>query len=137
MCSSDLQLGTIYAIDYAEIRLPLPDADLAYLSNMPLVYRGQRRTQGPEVVLRAEFAGGNHQWIGRLVRTEGEIDAASRMVHAVAQVRDPYGRGSDPDRPPLAVGMYRSEEHTSELQSRRNLVCRLLLEKKNKKYNYL
>ena len=26
----------------------------------------------------------------------------------------------------------RSEEHTSELQSRRNLVCRLLLEKKKK-----
>ena len=29
----------------------------------------------------------------------------------------------------------RSEEHTSELQSRRNLVCRLLLEKKKKKHN--
>src|SRR5690606_40645264 len=28
--------------------------------------------------------------------------------------------------------MARSEEHTSELQSRENLVCRLLLEKKNK-----
>src|SRR5262245_64696314 len=28
----------------------------------------------------------------------------------------------------------RSEEHTSELQSLRHLVCRLLLEKKNKKY---
>ena len=27
----------------------------------------------------------------------------------------------------------RSEEHTSELQSRRNLVCRLLLEKKKKR----
>src|SRR5690349_22314807 len=27
---------------------------------------------------------------------------------------------------------YRSEEHTSELQSRRDLVCRLLLEKKKK-----
>src|SRR5690625_5784031 len=27
---------------------------------------------------------------------------------------------------------YRSEEHTSELQSRGHLVCRLLLEKKNK-----
>src|SRR5690606_40876421 len=27
---------------------------------------------------------------------------------------------------------FRSEEHTSELQSRENLVCRLLLEKKNK-----
>ena len=32
-----------------------------------------------------------------------------------------------------AVKKYRSEEHTSELQSRRNLVCRLLLEKKKKK----
>src|SRR5690606_42016899 len=31
---------------------------------------------------------------------------------------------------------YRSEEHTSELQSRENLVCRLLLEKKNKEKTY-
>src|SRR5687768_18279116 len=31
----------------------------------------------------------------------------------------------------------RSEEHTSELQSRLHLVCRLLLEKKNKKYTRL
>src|SRR5690606_39429719 len=30
----------------------------------------------------------------------------------------------------------RSEEHTSELQSRENLVCRLLLEKKNKLSTY-
>src|SRR2546422_8809104 len=30
-------------------------------------------------------------------------------------------------------GEYRSEEHTSELQSRLHLVCRLLLEKKKKK----
>src|SRR5690606_41440955 len=41
----------------------------------------------------------------------------------------------------LSIGKYtvyvkdigRSEEHTSELQSRENLVCRLLLEKKKKK----
>src|SRR6266496_5424503 len=31
-----------------------------------------------------------------------------------------------------APGGHRSEEHTSELQSRRDLVCRLLLEKKKK-----
>src|SRR5690349_25056445 len=31
------------------------------------------------------------------------------------------------------AGCGRSEEHTSELQSRRDLVCRLLLEKKKKK----
>src|SRR2546422_4051723 len=38
-----------------------------------------------------------------------------------------------------AIGLRRqrrSEEHTSELQSRLHLVCRLLLEKKKKKTNY-
>src|SRR5688572_31720018 len=34
------------------------------------------------------------------------------------------------------VGLGRSEEHTSELQSQSNLVCRLLLEKKKKKKNH-
>src|SRR5687768_18393583 len=38
----------------------------------------------------------------------------------------PWLRGSKP---------FRSEEHTSELQSRLHLVCRLLLEKKKKKTN--
>ena len=33
----------------------------------------------------------------------------------------------------LSMAEYRSEEHTSELQSRTNLVCRLLLEKKKNK----
>src|SRR5207249_5930441 len=32
----------------------------------------------------------------------------------------------------ISIGSVRSEEHTSELQSRFDLVCRLLLEKKNK-----
>src|SRR5690349_23129120 len=36
-------------------------------------------------------------------------------------------------KPPPASATIRSEEHTSELQSRRDLVCRLLLEKKKKK----
>src|SRR5215469_18720224 len=35
----------------------------------------------------------------------------------------------------LAALIFRSEEHTSELQSRRDLVCRLLLEKKKKNTN--
>ena len=42
--------------------------------------------------------------------------------------RGAFGFGSD--HFPLR-GVYRSEEHTSELQSLTNLVCRLLLEKKN------
>src|SRR2546421_3576472 len=36
----------------------------------------------------------------------------------------------------VASVVARSEEHTSELQSRSDLVCRLLLEKKKKKYRY-
>src|SRR5256886_11322838 len=34
-----------------------------------------------------------------------------------------------------ALGLLRSEEHTSELQSQSNIVCRLLLEKKKKRCN--
>src|SRR2546430_4932397 len=40
-----------------------------------------------------------------------------------------HPKGSDPD---IARVRFRSEEHTSELQSQSNLVCRLLLEKKKK-----
>src|SRR5207253_11215877 len=43
------------------------------------------------------------------------------------------GRG--PLRLDQALRLQRSEEHTSELQSRGHLVCRLLLEKKNNKTN--
>src|SRR2546427_6014390 len=38
--------------------------------------------------------------------------------------------------PAGSTGLTRSEEHTSELQSQSNLVCRLLLEKKKKKIEY-
>src|SRR5438046_6389250 len=53
--------------------------------------------------------------------------------------RDPLGPPNTlggPNRPPSALAIdtaTRSEEHTSELQSLTNLVCRLLLEKKKKK----
>src|SRR2546422_5404658 len=51
-----------------------------------------------------------------------------------APAREPPGV---PDRLVAArrAGLHRSEEHTSELQSRLHLVCRLLLEKKKKKDN--
>src|SRR5690349_24222588 len=47
----------------------------------------------------------------------------------------PCRRAARARRPTAAQGT-RSEEHTSELQSRRDLVCRLLLEKKKKKKIY-
>src|SRR3712207_7787525 len=42
----------------------------------------------------------------------------------------PAANRSGPQRPCDWYGVRRSEEHTSELQSRQYLVCRLLLEKK-------
>jgi len=100
-------VATIYAVDFAEVRLPIPDDQLAFVE-LPMNYRGENNADpGPAVVLRARVAGVEHSWEGRIVRTEGEIDPHSRMVHAVAQVENPYGRGPDqPDRPPLAVGVY-------------------------------
>ncbi|MAM84551.1 MAG: efflux transporter periplasmic adaptor subunit [Acidobacteria bacterium] len=99
-------VARIYAVDAAEVRLPLPNEDLAYL-DLPLNYRGESgRIRGPAVTLRAEFAGRIHEWQGRIVRTEGEIDPQTRMVHVVAEVQNPYGRGPDPTRPPLAAGMF-------------------------------
>src|SRR6266700_7107815 len=52
--------------------------------------------------------------------------------------RDPHRRapGTLQRAGPLRIRP-RSEEHTSELQSRENLVCRLLLEKKKNNTNYL
>src|SRR3712207_8804087 len=46
------------------------------------------------------------------------------MVHDRPQLAYRFYRGAD------AIVYFRSEEHTSELQSRQYLVCRLLLEKK-------
>ena len=98
-------LATVYAVDFAEIRLALPDDELAYL-DLPMSYRGVERQAQPDVTLRTTFAGETHAWAGRIVRTESEIDSVSRMVHAVAEVADPYAPGPNPNRPPLAVGMY-------------------------------
>lgn len=105
-------VATIYSVDAAEIRLPIPDTELAFV-NLPLGYRESAEegvSTGPMVVVRAEFAGRQHEWRGRIVRTEGEIDPRTRMVHAIARVQNPYARGADPDRPPLAVGMFVTAE---------------------------
>src|SRR5947199_7591338 len=46
--------------------------------------------------------------------------------------REAGDEGREPAEGPLEILGRRSEEHTSELQSLRHLVCRLLLEKKKK-----
>ncbi len=101
-----LSVATLYAVDVAEVKLPIPNAELEFV-NLPLAYRGAAESaRGPGVTLTAQFAGREHEWRGRIVRTEGEIDPATRMVNAIAQVEDPYAPGRDARRPPLAVGMF-------------------------------
>src|SRR2546430_12461864 len=61
-----------------------------------------------------------------------------RHLHVGREGRGHRGRGGGQDAEPLprpqdVPGAHRSEEHTSELQSQSNLVCRLLLEKKKKR----
>ena len=99
-------LGRIYAVDYAEIRLPIPDPELKYL-NVSLYRSDQIEiVNGPRVDLHANFAGNRYTWTGRVVRVEGEIDPQTRMINLVARVDDPYGVPEDAVRPPLVVGLY-------------------------------
>src|SRR3712207_8310961 len=60
-------------------------------------------------------------------RLDGAVDGGGRNGQRAA----PGAEDAHADQP--ALGVERSEEHTSELQSRQYLVCRLLLEKKKDK----
>src|SRR5215813_14428132 len=58
--------------------------------------------------------------------------------HGLREREEDLARRADPALPrPCAPFRGRSEEHTSELQSRPHLVCRLLLEKNKKNKNHL
>src|SRR3712207_7416610 len=60
---------------------------------------------------------------------------ASARHAAAGRTADPQGSGRRASGRGGATVRVRSEEHTSELQSRQYLVCRLLLEKKKKIYS--
>jgi RND family efflux transporter MFP subunit len=103
--SRGTSVGTVYAVDFAEVRLPVPDSELAYLE-LPHLYESDNANgPGPAVEIRADFAGARHSWHGVVVRTEGEIDPRTRMVYVVARIEKPYAR-TDHNRPPLAAGLF-------------------------------
>src|SRR2546427_8663260 len=80
-----------------------------------------------------------------LFRSDGGAQDGARLAQAQlpqhsddAEAGGRQQRKRDLPRPepgPLPADGERSEEHTSELQSQSNLVCRLLLEKKKKKHS--
>lgn len=98
-------IATIYATDYAEVRLPINDEELAFL-DLPLgpLSANQLASATTRVTITARFAGEEHLWPARVVRTEGELDPKTRMLNLVARVEAPYA--TTDDRPPLAVGLF-------------------------------
>jgi RND family efflux transporter MFP subunit len=82
-------LGVTFAIDYAEIRLPLSASDMAFL-DLPSATRLDSAYRVP-VTLVSNSKTGTQQWQSEIVRTEGVVDQKSRVVYAVAEVVDPYG----------------------------------------------
>ncbi len=93
-------IASIYASDSVEVRLPVADSQLAYL-DLPLGFRGELKAgQAPEVILSTDYGGQHYEWVGKLVRTEAEIDAKTRMVTAVVRVDNKVAEQ------PLHVGLF-------------------------------
>ncbi len=90
-------IASIYSTDVAEVRLPIPDAELAFL------WLPTNGADGPSVKLQTTYAGREHVWYGRIVRTDGEVDARTGIVHAIAEVQNAFDETSGT---PMAVGMY-------------------------------
>lgn len=135
-------IAELYAVDFAEVRLPIPDRELAFL-DVPLVPQIREddeeaaKTLGSRVVLSAEFAGRSHQWEATLVRTEGELDPRSRMIHLVVRVSDPYGLEADHGAKPvtpLAVGLFVKAEIEGQSIDRAFVIPRDALRPNNQVY---
>lgn len=121
-------VATLYSTDAAEVRLPVQDDDLAFL---PLsLNRETSASNMPSAILRARFAGVEHAWNARIVRTEGELDPQTRMVHLVAQVDAPYDQG--PGTPPLTVGLFVTAEIQGNLHESVFVLPGAALDKSNR-----
>lgn len=104
-------LARVFAIDRAEVRLPLSDRELAFLAlplgaDEPAEEGAGDGSSGPRVTLSARIAGVEREWSARIVRTEAELDPRTRMLVAVAEVEDPYDRAGRREGPPLLVGQF-------------------------------
>src|SRR5690349_22964886 len=92
-----------------------------------MIRRPPRSTLFPYTTLfRSRPSTRTRRVLGRLISTPWV------SVRRAPASTSPWRRRWTPTGP-AAEPVARSEEHTSELQSRRDLVCRLLLEKKKKK----
>src|SRR3712207_3810619 len=109
-----------------------------FLSSATVMMGQQAMTdeQVMNTILKEHAAGKSQaQIVTRLVQSGVNIQQIRRIKKRFEQQGKAKGFGmmSDKTKPASDNRMRRSEEHTSELQSRQYLVCRLLLEKKNNK----
>src|SRR5882757_2415420 len=113
--------------------------DLAPLSHLALAMIGEGDVKVPRpITLEAKeglaFVNGTQAQTGLAALLVADAWTLWRAAHAAAAMSLEAVRGSpDPFDARIHDARPRSEEHTSELQSRQYLVCRLLLEKKKKK----
>lgn len=98
-------LAVLQSVETAEVRLPIPPDEAGY-ANLPIPWREGMGGGRPEVFLSGNLGGTSHTWTGTVVRTESEVDLKTRMIIAVAEVRNPYQRRSDEQRPPLLAGLF-------------------------------
>src|SRR3712207_8873631 len=99
-----------------------------------MIRRPPRSTLFPYTTL---FRSGDHPHVDLGPRVDlPEVDREPVGEHEEVAGRDAVRDLVLPDRG-LQPPHVRSEEHTSELQSRQYLVCRLLLEKKKKNMNFI
>lgn len=96
------KLARLFSVDYAEVRLPVSTDDVGLL-DVPLGAGDADQT--PPVTLSARVGGVERRWQARLVRSEAEIDARTRMLHVVARVDDPYARSGGHEAP-LPSGLF-------------------------------
>ena len=99
------QLGEIYATNAIEVRLPIKNGDLQFMS-LPESYRTEAPPNQPlpDVTLVSELVK-TEQWPGKIVRTSSAIDENSRQLYVVAQITDPFGEQAK-NRFPLKIGQY-------------------------------
>jgi RND family efflux transporter MFP subunit len=98
MATANSPLGQIFAVEFVEVRLPVSARQRQYLQ-LP-----EFEDDPPlDVVFRDAISDqSTTAWRGKIVRTEGVLDADSRDVFAIARVDDPFGRKSQ--LPPLRIG---------------------------------
>ena len=99
------RLGSIFAIDYAEIRLPMTDKQMSKLSLAKSAIKNQPFTE-TKVELKAMVNGQQVSWPAVLVRSEGTIEQSSRAQYLVAQIDDPYHLNNQQNSQPLLMGTF-------------------------------